>query len=397
MRDRVDPAAVHAGHVPSGDHGVHDGLLGGLHDPFEERVQIGVRQDPQSSLAALVGGGLLVGGRERHENVAGAVHRDAPQASESQGRPAGNTFQLVREERRVGGRDDDDGSVPSSPGGGRTGFRSRRVLGKQVGNLPPYGHPGDAELRAPAEVGLHEDAHRVVRPAGPDPARGGADSRLELEGAHSGAASHRPLLDRSAAGGVQRGEHVLAADVEAGDVVQESVPGLGDHRQRPGAKTEVRLGPGDRRLVDRADAVGVRDEHRPLQDPPVADPGGSGHLSVPVQGEPVGEHSGLAHPPTRQHRGDPGPDRPLLPEDGRVSHFQSGNVGDGVQRTRVALEGHPQIPGAGRRLGESAGSDRGDHHDGAEHAARLHRFGPPAGRRRPVGARFRRNRRAFRR
>ena len=230
MRDRVDPAAVHSGHVAGRDHGVHDGLLGGLHDPFEERVQIGVRQHPQSSLAALVVDGVLVGSRERHENVSGAVHRDAPEASESQGRPAGKTLQLVREQRRISGRDDDDGPVASSPRGRRAGSRRRRVLRKQVGDLPPDGHAGDAELWTPAEVGLNQDAHRVVRPAGPDPARGGADSRLELEGAHSGATSHRPLLDRSSAGGVERGEHMLAADVEAGDVVQESIPGLSDHR-----------------------------------------------------------------------------------------------------------------------------------------------------------------------
>ena len=278
---------------------------------------------------------------------------------------------------------------PASGGGGFSGSRS--------GISRPTGTPAMLELRTPAEVGLHQDAHRVVRPAGPDPARGGADSRLELEGAHPGAASYRPLLDRPSAGGIERGEHVLAADVEPGDVVQEPVPGLGDHRERPGAKTEVRLGPGDRRLVDRADAVGVRDEHRPLQDPPVADPGRAGHLAVPVEGEPVGEHPDPAHPAARQHRGDPGPDRPLLPQDRGVSHLQPGNVGDGVQRAGVALEGHSQVPGAGRCLGGSAGSNRGNDHGGAERAAGLHRFGPPAGRRRPVGARFRRYRRLSRR
>ena len=55
-----------------------------------------------------------------------------------------------------------------------------------------------------------------------------------------------------------------------------------------------------------------------------------------------------------EHRGDPGPHRTLAdpkrslsPDDRVVAHFQAGDIGDRVQRTGLALEGHSEIPGSG--------------------------------------------------
>src|SRR5581483_10052690 len=43
VRECEEAPTVRTGHGPRGDEGVHDRLLARLHDPLEERVQIGVR------------------------------------------------------------------------------------------------------------------------------------------------------------------------------------------------------------------------------------------------------------------------------------------------------------------------------------------------------------------
>jgi hypothetical protein len=70
---------------------------------------------------------------------------------------AGQAVELVREERRVGGHEDDDRAL---------------VLGvdEVVAELLADGEPGDPELMPEAEVGLHEDAQGVPALAGSQPA-----------------------------------------------------------------------------------------------------------------------------------------------------------------------------------------------------------------------------------
>ena len=357
MGEPVDPAAVHPHHVAAGDQGVHHRFLGGLDHRFEEGVDVGVRQDFEGGDAAFRVGRLLVGGGEGHEDVAGAVHGDAAEPADGQRGAPDEAVELVGQERRVRGRHDDDGAVAAGPVGvaGVVRVVLVRAFRQEVGDLPAHRGAGDAHLRAAAEVRLHQDAHRVLLPGGLYDPGGSPDAGLEPEGAHPGAAAHRALGDRAAGGVVEGRENMFPAHMEAVDVVEEAVPGLGDQRQAPVRGGEVLLRPGDGGLVDRSHAVGVRDHHRPFEDAPVPEPGGAGHLAVAVQGEPGGEDPAAAPPAPGEDRGDAGahraladPERALAADDRAVADLDAGNIGDRVQRPRRAVEGDAEVAGAGR-------------------------------------------------
>ena len=81
-----------------------------------------------------------IGGGEGDEDVAGAVAGDAAVAAQAQGDAAGNALQLVREERRVGGDDHDDGAAIR--------FTERGAgVGALVGNFLAHRNAGDAQIR----------------------------------------------------------------------------------------------------------------------------------------------------------------------------------------------------------------------------------------------------------
>ena len=150
-------------------------------------------------------------------------------------------------------------------------------------------------------------------------------------------------------------------------IVQEAVPGLRHQRQAPVAGVEVLLRPGDGRLVHRPHAVGVRDHHRPFEQPAVPEPGGAGHLAVAVQGEPRGEDPAAARPAPRQDRGDAGAyrplphsERPVAANDGVVADLDAGHIGDRVQRPRRPVEGDAERPGAGAGLLGRGRPERGE-------------------------------------
>jgi hypothetical protein len=55
----------------------------------------------------------------------------------------------------------------------------------KIGNLPSYRHAGDHKLLAPAQVGLNEDANAKGPLGHCKQAQGGADTRFEIESAHT--------------------------------------------------------------------------------------------------------------------------------------------------------------------------------------------------------------------
>ena len=55
----------------------------------------------------------------------------------------------------------------------------------KIGNLPSYRHAGDHKLLAPAQVGLNEDANAKGPLGHCKQAQGGADTRFEVERAHT--------------------------------------------------------------------------------------------------------------------------------------------------------------------------------------------------------------------
>jgi hypothetical protein len=107
--------------------------------------------------------------------------------------------------------------------------------------------------------------------------------------------------------------------------------------------------------VHDADAVGVGQEHRTLKLAGFLDPCRTRQLARTVQREPAGKGMQIqAVAAARQDRRDAGAHLLAALEvlDQRhLTHRHADDVGDGVQRPRLAVEGHAKIPRPGTRLG----------------------------------------------
>ena len=170
--------------------------------------------------------------------------------------------------------------------------------------------------------------------------------------------------------------HVRGLHVESVDVVQLAVPGLGHDRRRPPVAGCVRIAvlhaPGDRRLVHGADAVGVREHHRPFEQAGLLDPGAPGHLARAVQHEAAGKggrRDGVA--PARQDGRDAGAHLATIRKvlDQRdLPDGDAGNVGDRIERSGLALERNAEVTRPRSGQGGRCGQRRGKRQDATERA-----------------------------
>lgn len=192
-------------------------------------------------------------------------------------------------------------------------------------------HPVDREPVAGAVVGLHEHAHRVVAR---HPGRG-ADAALEAVADHPGAAAHRPFRHRPGSGARIGRAHVRGGDVPAVDVVEQPVPGLGDHRQRPGAlpaPADLHL---DQRVAHDAHGERVRQADRRVQHPEVMQVRQAGHLAVAVEPvEPGVDRLVVGVARVRPDHGHPGARGPF--GDRGMPDQHPGHIGDRIVRPRRA-------------------------------------------------------------
>src|SRR5256885_10750295 len=94
-------------HVLVIDQSVDDGFFGSFDRGGEKRVHQVVRHGFDGANRWLGVGGMRVGGGESDKQIAGTAAGNATGASEAQRSAAGQTFQLMREKRRVS-RDNDD-------------------------------------------------------------------------------------------------------------------------------------------------------------------------------------------------------------------------------------------------------------------------------------------------
>src|SRR5690348_16466675 len=92
----------------------------------------------------------------------------------------------------------------------------------------------------------------------------------------------------------ERMKRVLGLYMEAVDVVQPSVPGFGDDRQRPPVALHVGMAvfylPCDYGVADHADAVRIRDHHWAVEKAGIFYPGCARHLAVAIFSKPGGEN-----------------------------------------------------------------------------------------------------------
>ena len=303
----------------------------------------------------------LISGREGDEDITRAVVGDRAGAGEAERRPPRNPLHLVGQERRVGCHHDDDRAATLA-------VSSRIALDTILRNVAADRNSDDGELAPIPVIRLHQGPNRVGRAEHLDHPRGGADATLEVVAPGAGAGADIAFCHGSGRRALECCRDVLGLDVKTVDIVKRTVPGLGDDWNRPevagGVRPPLANAPLDRRLMDRADAVGVGQHDRAFQLSAFLEPGRAGHLTAAIEGEPGAEdraHEGL--PPPRQDRGHAGPGCAAIVEvldHGRVADSDAGNVGDRVERPRIAIEGDAEVTGS-RRLASrrNAGDQKG--------------------------------------
>ena len=273
--------------VPGRRQGVQDRLLGGLHHAGEEAAHLGVVQD------------LERGRRTRRDRCRWRRRSPGRRCRGWRCRRCG-PCRRGRACTGAGGCTGISGAsvaaTMSSELPGVTGDSSAPRSGRRSVSRRPTGTPFTRSCgRRPKFACTRRPT--VYSPAPPradgDAARGGADARLELEGAHAGAAAHGALGHRPARGPVQGPGHVSGAQVAAGGVVQEACPGLPHHGVRPeggleGGRVPVQ-GPADGAVVGAADAAGVGEQDGGGQDPGAAHRSQAGELAVAVDRQVGGE------------------------------------------------------------------------------------------------------------
>ena len=231
--------------------------------------------------------GAGIGGGEGEEDVSGAVAGVAAVAAEAERDLFRDALELRGDERGVGGDDDNDGAGVFTV-----------AIGGMLGDFFADGNAGDAELVAASVVALDEDADGIASSFSVEDTGGGADAAFEFVADHAGAAADVAFFDGAGVGDVEGVAGVFGVDVESVDVIEPAVPGFGDDGEGPPVAFHVGRAvfyfPGDDGVADDADAVGVGDHDGAVEEAGVVDPGGAGHFTVAVEGEPGGEDGVVA-------------------------------------------------------------------------------------------------------
>ena len=183
------------------------------------------------------------------------------------------------------------------------------------GDFAADGDAGDAELIAGSVVALDQDADGVASSFSVEDARTGADAAFEFVADHAGSAADVAFFDGAGVGDVEGVPSIFGLDVESVDVVEIAVPGFGDDGERPPVAFHVGRAvfdlPRDHGVADHADAVGVGDHDGAVEEAGVVDPGGAGHFTVAVEGEPGGEYGVVTGFAAGMDGGDAGADGSL--------------------------------------------------------------------------------------
>ena len=193
MRD----VAVAAGHRLRGHERVQDGLLDRLDGGPEERAQPGLVDGAQGALAGhgrgLVGDGEgRIAGGEGEDEVAAAVLSGAAGPGDAQGAPLCEPPALMRQERRIGGQDDDDRAGVQAADGSQVRVASGLSPGRGHdihADLASHGHAIDGQPLSPPVVGLHQRADRPAAVGLRQHPGGRPDAALEVVAHHARAAT----------------------------------------------------------------------------------------------------------------------------------------------------------------------------------------------------------------
>ncbi len=285
--------------------------------------------------------------RKRDEDVSRTVAGNASVPSEPKRNAPRQPLQLMRHERRIRRHDNDDGSVVLIR------KRRRRVRIFAL-DFPADRNSRDAQILPRAVVALNQYANRVLPAFRCEPPRRCANASFESVAHHSRAAANCAFRHRARLRGIDGVKRVLRFYVEAVDVVQPSVPGLGHYGKGPpvviGADFLVRDNPLNHGVADDADAMGVRNHHGADQKTGLLDPGGAGHFAISVQGPPPGHRGVVKVFSTRKNRGNAGTDRAFSDDklsfagnQRSVADENAGNIGDCILRAGRVVKRNAKI------------------------------------------------------
>ena len=147
-------------------------------------------------------------------------------------------------------------------------------------------------------------------------------------------------------------------------VVQQEIGRLG-HQRIPETAAAVIGEPFEGRIAHHAHAAGAGDQDRRFQHAAFFHPVRAGHVAIAVAGKETGKHAALIRLAARKNRRHPGAHRAFAPYSRTFPRYQrleadfdAGNIGDGIQRPRCAVEGHAQIAGAWARGGAAGQKNR---------------------------------------
>jgi hypothetical protein len=124
----------------------------------------------------------------------------------------------------------------------------------------------------------------------------------------------------------------------------------------------------DAGVANGANAMGVGEQHGPVEESGFGNPGGARHLTVAVEREMAGEHRSTIVPPSRPNRRDAGAN-PIAVDQCPVTDFDAANIGDCVERAWLAWTRDAELAGAGPSHGERCIASSIGSRDGALPAA----------------------------
>ena len=145
-------------------------------------------------------------------------------------------------------------------------------------------------------------------------------------------------------------------------VIEPAIPRLGDEWQAPpisaGVRRAVFDSPCDYRIARDTDAVGIGNDNWAFKKSAFFNPMRAGHFTVAVQAEHAGVDRIVQRIVSARDDGrDAGPDWTFADHkfsfatnDGRVTNFDAGDVGDRVQRTRRSFKWDTEIARANNLL-----------------------------------------------
>src|SRR3954451_1867056 len=222
-------------------------------------------------------------------------------------------------------------------------------------------HAIDPQPGALAVVRLDEHADREAASVVWDDPGGRPDAALELVADHPRPPADIALRDGSGRCRGQCRTKVLGPDMEAVDVVEETVVGLAHDRKRPMVRPGIGTldRNGHERVADDPDAVRVGDRHRARELAGLADPLETGHLAVAVQAVAARVHRfvpavvGPRHDDrhSRPDRSTSHDERSVALDDRGVADSNAGHVRDGVAGTRPSpADDDPKVADAHRAM-----------------------------------------------